>query len=909
MKNLLYKQTLLAVTIAALSSCSNIFNKNSNSEGTETLFLTGRYQNLNVVKLRVSGKAQLTGSIKNASVQLRTIPMTGSVAGKCDGSAGSLLASGKTTGGSDDKNDGGFYSLSMEKPSDTVLCLVVTPTQESTAYSPFQKKPIPWKPKAGQGSANSIRVTSVLVLSDANSSNSREFSTSGNANPLTNIATAKFASLMRKQMQANLRSRASNKGELNYAVLSSADMGAMVNGANEAVGEMFFKGSGKKIDPSKVNFGDPSAPGYDSSLAKQFNSVLGGIDSIINKLINGKGLNASESDDISTLFDSFLDIVSGDIAGDGILNGQGIVDEFGNTITIPTDFASFVNDPSGSLSAGMANYVTVIAATGGNDGSGIVWTPADVANPTYTGGGFTPSLPAPSALSYVGSPYVYTAGLSIPSLTPAVTGTVSDYSISPALPTGLTLNTITGVISGIPTTPVTNANYTITASNSTGSTTATITMTINISAPTSLTYGGTSFIYITGVAVTPLLPVVTGVVTSYSVLPALPAGLSLNSATGIISGSATATQGAILHTITATNAVGTTTASITITVNALTIGYTGSPYTFPIGGTIVTKNVTSNGAAVSYSISPPLPTGLILNTVTGSISGAPTLTSGSTAYTITANGTSGVTATANINITVPNNAPTASAVSISGTVSTGNTLTGSHTFNDADGHTQGSSVYAWYRCVNAGDAGVAIAGATSNTYTIQAADESYFIKYGVIPVDQYGLAGVEVKSTATAMVPCAGGCTIYTNTALSTFTSSGWSVCYQGTYDLVPTIASIQSTCTGPNLMVACRLTGNATLIVAASSPYADVFYETGSGATSVHRANGVDWYYTSSYSWGFVKAGDSINRGSCDTATSAFDSYRLCWHTSASSLSSGYRCGVNTNTSTNAYERIILQK
>ena len=53
MKNLLYKQTLLAVTIAALSSCSNIFNKNSNSEGTETLFLTGRYQNLNVVKLRI----------------------------------------------------------------------------------------------------------------------------------------------------------------------------------------------------------------------------------------------------------------------------------------------------------------------------------------------------------------------------------------------------------------------------------------------------------------------------------------------------------------------------------------------------------------------------------------------------------------------------------------------------------------------------------------------------------------------------------------------------------------------------------------------------------------------------------------------------------------------------------------
>ena len=908
MKNLLYKQTVLAVSIAALSSCSNIFNKNSSSEGTETLFLTGRYQNLNVVRLKVSGKAQLTGSIKNASVQLRTIPMTGSVAGKCDGSAGSLLASGKTTGGSDDKNDGGFYSLSMEKPSDTVLCLVITPTQESTAYSPFQKKPIPWRPKSGQGTTNSIRVSSVLILSDANSSNSREFSTSGNANPLTNIATAKFGSLMRKQMQASLRSRTSNKGELNYAVLSSADMGAMVNGANEAVGEMFFKGSGRKIDPSKVNFGDPSAPGYDPSLAKQFNSVLGGIDSIINKLINGKGLNASESDDISTLFDSFLDIVSGDIAGDGILNGQGIVDEFGNTITIPSDFAAFVNDPSGSLSAGMANYVTVIAATGGNDGSGIVWTPADVANPTYTGGGFTPSLPAPSALSYAGSPYVYTAGLSIPSLTPAVTGTVSEYSISPALPTGLILNTITGVISGIPTTPVTNASYTITATNSTGSTTATITITVNISAPTSLTYGGTSFTYITGVAVTPLLPVVTGVVTSYSVSPALPAGLSLNTATGIISGSATATQGSILYTITGTNAVGATVATMTITVNALTISYTGSPYTFPIGGTITTKNVTINGTAVSFSISPVLPTGLILDTVSGSLSGTPTLTSGATGYTITANGTSGVTATANINITVTNTAPTASAVSISGTASTGNSLTGSHAFNDANGHTQGASIFAWYRCVTAGDAGVAIAGATSNTYTVQAADESYYIKYGVTPVDQYGLAGAEVKSTATALVPCAGGCLLYTNTALSTFTGSGWSVCYQGTYDLAPTLATIQSACTGPNIMLACRLTGNATLILAASSPYADVFYETGAGATSVHRANGVDWYFTSSYSWGFVKAGDSINRGSCDTATSAFDSSRLCWHTSGGSLSSGYRCGTNIN-STATYERVILQK
>jgi len=47
---------------------------------------------------------------------------------------------------------------------------------------------------------------------------------------------------------------------------------------------------------------------------------------------------------------------------------------------------------------------------------------------------------------------------------------VVSYSVSPALPTGLTLNTSTGVISGTPTTLTAIANYTITAANTGGST-------------------------------------------------------------------------------------------------------------------------------------------------------------------------------------------------------------------------------------------------------------------------------------------------------------------------------------------------------------------------------------------------------------------------------------------------------
>src|SRR6516162_8185099 len=84
------------------------------------------------------------------------------------------------------------------------------------------------------------------------------------------------------------------------------------------------------------------------------------------------------------------------------------------------------------------------------------------------GGGSSPPAPtAPSGLSYPlpGSPTVGTA------LTwaPTVTGQVTSYSVDPALPPGLTLNTTTGIISGTPTAAAASASYNVTASNASGS--------------------------------------------------------------------------------------------------------------------------------------------------------------------------------------------------------------------------------------------------------------------------------------------------------------------------------------------------------------------------------------------------------------------------------------------------------
>jgi len=83
--------------------------------------------------------------------------------------------------------------------------------------------------------------------------------------------------------------------------------------------------------------------------------------------------------------------------------------------------------------------------------------------------GKSSAVPAPSALSYT-SPVTATQGAAIASLAPTVTGTVTGYAVSPALPAGLSLNTTSGVVSGTPTAIAAQATYTFTATNAAGST-------------------------------------------------------------------------------------------------------------------------------------------------------------------------------------------------------------------------------------------------------------------------------------------------------------------------------------------------------------------------------------------------------------------------------------------------------
>ncbi len=259
----------------------------------------------------------------------------------------------------------------------------------------------------------------------------------------------------------------------------------------------------------------------------------------------------------------------------------------------------------------------------------------------------TAALLAPTNLSYSNNSAAYPLNTAINYNSPTSSGgSPTFYSVNPGLPLGLMLNSMTGVISGTPTVAQAATNYTITASNSTGSTTKVVNISVILESPRNLIYANSPVIYMTNTAITDNLPSFSGgTPTSYTVNPSLPLGLSLNSMTGVISGSPTVAQAATDYTISASNTNGSTTAVVRIAVNLarpVGLNYIINKAVYAVGQ-IIPSNVPSNngGAITSYSVSPDLPEGLLLNTSTGIISGKPVRDSGTSNYRVTSSNSAG----------------------------------------------------------------------------------------------------------------------------------------------------------------------------------------------------------------------------------------------------------------------------
>ena len=278
---------------------------------------------------------------------------------------------------------------------------------------------------------------------------------------------------------------------------------------------------------------------------------------------------------------------------------------------------------------------------------------------TVTQTATTNSTVPPANLTYTVTNPTYVLDSAITTNSPSFSGgSVSNYTISPALPLGLAFNTTTGQITGTPTQLALTAPYTVTAINAGGSTTTTLTLGVNFAGITSITQITGSSLQLNWTLPSQASPAAGG----FEIFETAPTAQYILTTSGssssvVLSQLTAATS--YTYTVRMVDTSGTADAN-TVTQSATTLStappnnltYAHSPAIYTLGVAISPNNPSSSGGTPSnYTISPSLPPGLALSASTGQISGTPSALSRTAPYTVTASNAGGSTTTT-FNLTV-----------------------------------------------------------------------------------------------------------------------------------------------------------------------------------------------------------------------------------------------------------------
>jgi len=281
---------------------------------------------------------------------------------------------------------------------------------------------------------------------------------------------------------------------------------------------------------------------------------------------------------------------------------------------VPGNTWTTLTAPLSSFTATNFHYAATsyeILVQKGNTGWPLATSSLRVDNVSLTRLAALPPVPVITSATTVSAPrdtpFTYTL---------TATNTPTAFSAS-GLPAGLSFDTASGVISGTPT-AIGLSSVTLGATNAVGTGSATLTLTVTppppvITSSVSATApNGSPFSYTITATNTP---------TSFSA-SGLPAGLSVNTSTGVISGTPT-TAGLSSIILGATNAVGTGNATLTLTVTPSAPVISSSTSASGKQGNPFAYTITAINTPTSFSAT-GLPTGLSLNASTGVISGTPT---------------------------------------------------------------------------------------------------------------------------------------------------------------------------------------------------------------------------------------------------------------------------------------------